>query len=80
MRNKPKTTSSNNRGGRGFKRSNFNSNSKNNKSGKPDKAKGLESHACNIGKSEFYVKITDFILSYIRQEYESGNDTAQVVT
>ena len=60
MKNRTKKTFSNNRGGSGFKRSNFNANSKNAKNGKPDKTKGLESHMCNIGKSEFYVKITDF--------------------
>ena len=74
MKNRTKKTSSNNRGGRGFKRSNFNANSKNTKNGKPDKTKGLESHACDIGKSEFCVKITDFTLSHIRQEHELGNE------
>ena len=81
MRNKSKTTSSNdNRGGRGFKRSNLNSNaSKNAKSGKPDKTKGLESHACNVGKSECYVKIAKFTLSHVRQEHELGNDIATAI-
>ena len=39
----------------------------------------MESHAHNIGKSEFYVKITDFMLSCIRQEHESGNDIASAI-
>ena len=79
MKNRTKKTFSNNRGGRGFKRSNFDTNSKNTKNGKPDKTKGLESHTYDIGKSEYYVKITDFMLSYIRQEYELGNDIASAI-
>ena len=76
MRNKSKTTSGNNsRGGRGFKKSNFNA-SKNAKNGKPDKTKGLESHACDTGKSECHVETTEFMLSHMRQECELGNDIA----
>ena len=33
----------------------------------------------DTGKSEYYVKITDFMLSYIRQEYELGNDIASAI-
>ena len=52
--------------------------SKNNahKSSKPDKTKGLESHICDMGKSECCVKVTDCIMSHIRQEHDQGNDIA----
>ena len=81
MRNKSKTTSSNNQGGRGHKKSNSNSNnhaSRNAKSGKPDKTKGLESHVHDTGKSECHVKTTKFTLSHVRQEHELGNDITTV--
>ena len=49
------------------------------KSGKPDKAKGMGSHVFNIGKSEYYTKVKEFIMSHIRQEYELGNDIATAI-
>ena len=74
MKNK-QFRSRNNRGGRGSNRSNTSKNSTA-KSSKPDKTKGLESHIYNIGKSEYYVKVTDYIMNHIRQEYDQGNDIA----
>ena len=74
MKNK-QFRSRNNRGGRGSNRSNASRNSAA-KSSKPDKTKGLESHICNTGKSEYYVKVTDCIMNHIRQECDQGNDIA----
>ena len=74
MKNK-QFRSRNNRGGRGSNRSNASKNSAA-KSSKPDKTKGLESHIYNIGKSECYVRITDCLMSHIRQECDQGDDMA----
>ena len=74
MKNK-QFRSRNNRGGRGSNRSDASRNSAA-KSSKPDKTKGLESHICNTGKSEYYVKVTDCIMNHIRQECDQGNDIA----
>ena len=74
MKNK-QFRSRNNRGGRGSNRSNTSKNSTA-KSSKPDKTKGLESHICDIGKSEHHVKVTDYIMNHIRQEHDQGNDIA----
>ena len=77
MKNK-QFRSRNNRGGRGSNKSNTSKNSTA-KSSKPDKTKGLESHIYNIGKSEYYVKVTDYIMNHIRQEYDQGNDIATAI-
>ena len=78
MKNK-QFRSRNNRGGRGSNRSNTSKNNNTGKNSKPDKTKGLESHIYNIGKSEYYVKVTDYIMNHIRQEYDQGNDIATAI-
>ena len=64
----------NNRGGRGSNKSITSKNA--HESSKPDKTKGLESHVCDMGKSEHHVKVTDYVMSHVRQEHDQGNDIA----
>ena len=49
------------------------------KDNKPDKSKGLENHIFSSGRSEDFQKIYEYLMSYIRLNYDNGDDIATAI-
>ena len=49
------------------------------KDSKPDKSKGLTNHIFASGKSEEFQKMFEYLMSYIRQKHDNGNDIASAI-
>ena len=49
------------------------------KDSKPDKSKGLANHIFASGKSEDFQKIFEYLMSYMRQNYDNGHDIASAI-
>ena len=49
------------------------------KGNKPDKSKGSENHIFSSGRSEDFQKICEYLMSYIRLNYDNGDDIATAI-